>query len=102
VLALPRLLRDEASEPAQRGVSLLSPAAKRKMFADLVGVRLAVALADRGFRIEAPPGGETRAIKDEQVLEPEALVRKLAAGTIDERAYRDALAAAGVSAPPAA
>jgi Zn-dependent protease with chaperone function len=96
VLALPRLLRDAANEPAQRGISLLSPAAKRKLFADLAGVRLAVALADLGFRIEAPPGGETRAIKDEHVLEPEALVRKLAAGTIDERAYRAALAEAGV------
>ena len=94
--AIPELAKKwESLEPPQRGISLLSPAAKRKQVHDLLGCRLAVGLADRGYRIEAPPGGETRAIKDDKSIEPEAIVRKLVAGEINGTAFRRALIEAG-------
>ena len=96
VASIPELVAGwEALAARQQGVSLLSPAATRKRVCDLIGIRLAVALADLGFRIEAPPGGETRAIKDARSVEPEAIVRKLAAGEIGASAYRQAMVDAG-------
>lgn len=85
----------ESIEAPQQGVSLLSPAAKRKRVCDLIGCRLAVALADLGYQIDAPPGGETRATRDGRSIEPEAIVRKLAAGEINATAFRRALMDAG-------
>jgi Zn-dependent protease with chaperone function len=94
--ALPRALDAwESYEPPSHGISLLSPAAKRKRFAERAGVRLAVGLADLGFVIETPPGGETRATKDGHTLEPEALARRLASGELDAAGYRRALRGAG-------
>lgn len=96
IAAIPELIEKwESLEARQQGVSLLSPAAKRKRVAELLGCRLAVALADLGFHIEAPPGAETRAVREGHVLEPEALVRKLAAGELKPSAYRRALLDAG-------
>lgn len=96
ISAIPDLVAKwESLEGQQQGVSLLSPAATRKRVCDLLGCRLAVALHDAGFRIEAPPGAETRATKDGKSIEPEALVRKLAAGELTAGAARRALIEAG-------
>ena len=98
IASIPDLIaRWESLEAPQQGISLLSPAAKRKRVCDLLGCRLAVALADLGFHVDAPPGAETRATKDGRSIEPEAIVRKLAAGEIGASAFREALAAAGVT-----
>ncbi len=94
--ALPQLVDDwEAATQRQPGISLLSTEGKRKRVCDLIGCRLAVALADSGFRIETPPGAETRATKGDRTIEPEALVRKLASGEIDASAFRRVLGDAG-------
>lgn len=96
------LERWESYDAPAQGVSLLSPAAKRRKVADLLGIRLAVGLADLGFRIEAPPGAETRAILGELELEPESLVRKLAAGTLSASELRRRVAEAEAHAELAA
>lgn len=90
-----RIARWESLEVPPRGVSLLSPAARRRRVADLLGARLAVALADLGFAIDAPPGGETRATRDGRSLEPEALVRRVAAGEVSADAFRAMLVEVG-------
>ena len=79
-----------------RGISLLSPAAQKRSFEDLVGIWLATQLHERGFRIEAPPGAETRATNDGKVLHPEALVRKLSRGDVSPTSYGAMLGTAGV------
>lgn len=79
-----------------RGISLLSPAAQKRSFEDLVGVWLTTALHERGFRIDALPGAETRATKDGAVLHPEALVRKLGKGELSALGYASLLETAGL------
>ncbi len=87
---------EQLGSSTTRGISLLSPAAQKRSFEDLVGVWLATSLHDRGFRIDAPPGAETRATKDGAVLLPEALVRKLGSGELGVAGYVALLEAAGV------
>jgi hypothetical protein len=55
-----------------------SPAAEKRRVARLVATWFAVSLAERGWRIEAPPGLAVRAIRDDRALEPFALVAGMA------------------------
>ena len=52
--------------------------------------------ADAGWHIEVPPGGEIVATNGEHRLEPEALVRKVADGVLDEDEFRAIVERAGL------
>jgi Zn-dependent protease with chaperone function len=58
----------------RRGPAVASPEAERRRVVHLVAKWFIVGLADRGWRVEAPPGLAVRATRDGRSLEPFALV----------------------------
>ncbi len=81
---------EELAEATRRGPAILSPAAERRRVKGLLGTWLCVHLADRGFRIDAPPGLAVRAERESIVVEPFARVSALARdagerGEVDEK-----------------
>jgi Zn-dependent protease with chaperone function len=71
---------EELAEATRRGLAILSPAAERRRVTGLLGMWLCVSLANRGFRIEAPPGWAVRAEKESTVVEPFAVVTAMSKG----------------------
>ena len=89
--ALPTTLFEGSRELAQatrRGLAIFSPVAERQRIVGLLGAWLAVHLADRGYRLTAPPGYVVTAEGEGASLEPFAMVSALADGTINRQAWR--------------
>jgi hypothetical protein len=80
---LPALALDPMSlGPQLGGLAILSPEAMRRRLHRLLGAWLAVTLHDAGFTATADPGAEVRLDRDGSSIEPDAVVRDLAAGKI--------------------
>jgi Zn-dependent protease with chaperone function len=69
---------EQLAEATRRGPAVTSAAAEKARVVGLLGTCFAVALHDRGWRVEAPPGHAVRATRDSRSLEPFRLVRALA------------------------
>jgi Zn-dependent protease with chaperone function len=80
VRGLPGVLArwEPLAQATRRGPAVASPAAEKLRVVRLVATWFAVTLADRGWRIEAPPGQAVRAMREAQALEPFALVTSMA------------------------
>jgi Zn-dependent protease with chaperone function len=81
-LALAAAALDDWAARTRIGVSILSPEADRRRTMHLFGTWLAVALADAGFTLTAPPGAVVRATRAEAVLEPFNAIRALVEGSV--------------------
>jgi Zn-dependent protease with chaperone function len=79
IAELPQVMADwqRVADSTRRGPAIASPLAERRRVVHFVGVWLAVALADSGFRIDAAPGRAVAAEREGRVLEPFALVRAM-------------------------
>jgi hypothetical protein len=82
---------EDLAEATRRGPAILSPEAERRRVTALLGAWLCVNLADRGFRVEAPPGLAVRAEKDAKVVEPFALVSAMARAGKEGQDAREAV-----------
>jgi Zn-dependent protease with chaperone function len=71
------------------GMSLLSPAAKRRAGARVLVDWLAVALFTRGFRADVRPGGYLRLSRGETTVIPAEIVEQLVRGTLTRDAYQE-------------
>jgi Zn-dependent protease with chaperone function len=81
-LSLAAAALDDWAARTRIGVSMLSPEADRRRTMHLFGTWLAVALADAGFKVTAPPGAVVRATRGDAVLEPFNAIRALVEGTV--------------------
>lgn len=79
-------------------VSLLSPLGARRSITGTLGVYLTLVLADAGFDVEVPLGGEIVARKGELTVEPESLVRALGEGQIDAEEFIETVERLGIGA----
>jgi hypothetical protein len=68
-------------------LAIFSPEAERRRIVRLLGARLAVHLADHGYRLTAPPGCVVTAERDGTRLEPFDMVTALADGKIERDAW---------------
>ena len=64
------------------GLDLLSPEAKRQRARELLSEWLTLSLAERGFVPEREPGGNLRLRRQEQVVDPEALLESASRGAV--------------------
>lgn len=66
-----------------RGISIVSPEARRRQLVGTLGLWLVLWLHDRGCAIEVPPGADAIARRGERAVRPERMVRELARGELD-------------------
>lgn len=99
---LPALVRDAegAWEAVRRGVSLATPAARRKGGLRLIGAWLAAALRRRGFEPLARPGAELLLRRGDLEVEPWATVAALDEGRLTPEAWQAWLVACPPPAEP--
>jgi hypothetical protein len=82
-------------------LAIRSPQAERKRMHRLLGAWLAVTLHARGFVAHADPGAEVSLARDGISVEPDAVVRALADGTLTAKDWRARCEELGSPAAPA-
>ena len=102
--SLPTVLSsiDTWAERLRTGLALFSPQAQRRHVAATFGTWFAIALVDRGFRLEALPGWPVRALRGELVVEPLAEVCALFDGKVSAEQWRARCAALSRGSAPTA
>ena len=76
-----------------QGPNMMSPDAAARRVRELLSMWLCLKLADRGFECVCSPGDPVRMVRQEQTIEPFAVLIELEKGTLSAAAWRETWAA---------